>query len=621
MSQFPNIQLPPDSTGKRSSQQATVEIHYINATDSFSVGDTVTTDTGLDGDVVRLLEDDIVSGEIYVRLNHGSIESVSDGEALKVDNVVVAEGSGSSEAFYIQNTNITGGNSPFNSTRVDDFGSLQVSYSTGDPSFDAFGKLQVSETTTIREYQPIYDELPEDFLTTTSGTASVNWNDTRKLIEMQVDTTIGDKVSRRTNLYHKYQTGVSTTLLMSGFVSEANKAGVVSRVGFFDDDDGLFFEFEEDGAECVVRSSTSGSITESHYPQGDWVIDRLDGSGGQFNISGKTLNPSKTQVMFIDLQWLGAGRVRYGFVIDGVPIVCHEINNANLRSNPYMRSGSLPITFEIENIAATASPTYLYNISSSVKCEGKFEPRTWVQGGTSEPIENIQNGQGLTIDITETVVDGILTTAEIAVNAGGTKYIVGDKLTITGGNGDAIVLVNSVTGDGIVDGIEISAGGTGYSDAVGVATTQFSYEYKPLLSIRASQLLAGVDNRSMSVPQLMHITDVSGDTDAVLVELVKNDTQNGGIVWLDPYPGNALESTNPTLGGLTNSTDGEVLYTNVFKGNIQIPLSDLFDVQAQVISRKADITAEPDHFTIRVKPATATGNVDCIAGMVWKEIR
>jgi hypothetical protein len=538
MSQFPFIQMPPDGTGKRSSQQGTIEIHYNNATDLFSVGDTVTTDTGLDGDVVRVDADSPSTGEIYVRTNHGSSELVTTGESLKVEGNSVATASQDSEIFYTQEVVISGGNSPFNSVRVDDFGSIQVNYASGDPLFDAFGKLQSSESTTIREYQPIYDELPEEFTHTLTGGGAVVWNNTRKIVELNVTAADGDSVSRRTNLYHKYQTGVATTVLFSGFMSAADKAGVEGRMGLFDDRDGVFFSSEEGGAEIVLRSSVTGTVTETHFPQDEWSLDRLDGSNSAFNISGKTLDMTKTQVMFIDFQWLGAGRVRFGFIIDGALIVCHEIMNANLRSNPYMRTGSLPLSFEIENTSGTASPTSLYIISAAVKCEGKFTPREWVQGGTSEP---------------------------------------------------AVQFDDDTT-------------------------------YEPLLSIRAAKLLAGEDNRAISIPQFLHVTDVGAGTDAFMIELVKNDTLGGPPVWVDPYPGNALESTNPA-NGATTSTGGEVLLTEVVRGGVKIDMTQLFGLQSQLIIRKADINATPDHYTVRVKPATAAGDVLLLAGMTWKEIR
>jgi hypothetical protein len=47
----------------------------------------------------------------------------------------------------------------------------------------------------------------------------------------------------------------------------------------------------------------------------------MDGTGR----SGITLDVTKTQIFIVDLEWLGVGRVRLGFVIDGKIYYCHEI--------------------------------------------------------------------------------------------------------------------------------------------------------------------------------------------------------------------------------------------------------------------------------------------------------
>jgi hypothetical protein len=94
----------------------------------------------------------------------------------------------------------------------------------------------------------------------------------------------------------------------------------------------------------------------------------MDGSGK----SGITLDMSKTQIFCIDFQWLGAGRVRFGFVIDGNVYYCHEIKNANNLTTVYMTSGTLPLRYEIENTDTTASATSMKQICASVISEGGF---------------------------------------------------------------------------------------------------------------------------------------------------------------------------------------------------------------------------------------------------------
>lgn len=617
MSEFHFIQMPPDGTGKRSSQVATVEIKYGSATDAFAIGDTVTTDTGFDGEVVLVEEDTATDGEIYCRLNHGSVSTIPVSTVLKVDDVSVAIVTDNTQVFYTQEVTLTGGNNPFNTVSVNDQGALNTTFASGDPLFDAFGKLGTSESTTIREYQPVSDKMEDEFSDTYVGTADIVWDNTRHVVEYSVGTSIGDKASRRSNLYHKYQTGVATTIMWSGFLGDSGKVGCTRRMGFFDDSDGVFFSYEGTGAEIVVRNSTSGGVVETHIPQEDWNVDRLNGEGGSFNISGKTLDISKAQVMVIDFQWLGAGRVRFGFNIDGGTIVCHEVNHANIVSNPYMRTGTLPLSFEMENIAGTASPSYMYTISAAVKCEGKFQPREYIQGGVSQPSETFISGGGLTVDTT--TGGGAVTS--VTVNDGGTNYQVGDQVVIDGGFPKAIAVVDTVSAGGIVTGtMTVTSGGAGFSNDTAV-TTENMGSFGHLMSFRASQTLNGVDNRAVSVPLFVHITEVSGANSPFIVEIIKNDTLTGSFNWLDPYPGNALESTNSTLGGVLDSEGGEVLLTEVHEGHVHLDMTNIFSINSQVVIRKADITDEPDHYSVRIKPVVDGATVKCIAGMTWKEYR
>ena len=97
----------------------------------------------------------------------------------------------------------------------------------------------------------------------------------------------------------------------------------------------------------VVRSSTSGSPVDTVIEQKDWNVDRLDGKATQTNPSRLILDFTKIQIQKIDFQWLGAGRVRYGFSIGGKLIKVHEINNANEADVVYMKTPTLPIRYKI----------------------------------------------------------------------------------------------------------------------------------------------------------------------------------------------------------------------------------------------------------------------------------
>lgn len=189
-------------------------------------------------------------------------------------------------------------------------------------------------------------------------------------VELIAGTGATDKAIRHSHRYHAYVPGKSQFILMT-FVLGAAKNNVVRRVGYFDDNDGLFLE--QNGTvdvALVVRTSTSGSPSDAkRYLQSNWNIDRLDGTGP----SGLTLDLTKTQILFFDFQWLGVGRVRFGFDIDGRKVIVHEELNANVSAVVFMRTPTLPVRYEIANSGVTASPTSMNEICCSVVSEGGYQ--------------------------------------------------------------------------------------------------------------------------------------------------------------------------------------------------------------------------------------------------------
>jgi hypothetical protein len=106
----------------------------------------------------------------------------------------------------------------------------------------------------------------------------------------------------------------------------------------------------------------------------------------------------------MDLEWLGVGTVRIGFVINGNFYVCHKFHHANLITSTYITTASLPLRYEITNTAATASSSRLKQICSTVLSEGGYQlnglqqavglpvttPRNLAVAGTFYPIVSIR---------------------------------------------------------------------------------------------------------------------------------------------------------------------------------------------------------------------------------------
>lgn len=148
-------------------------------------------------------------------------------------------------------------------------------------------------------------------------------------------------------------------------------ANVVQRVGYYGQDNGMYFQLSGNVAGFGMRSRVSGSVVDNVIPMSAWNGDRMDGTG----TSGVVLDVTKAQIMWMDVEWLGVGTVRMGFVYNGQFIVCHSFHHANFISSTYITTASLPVRYEIYNTGATASSHTMKQICTTVISEGGYELR------------------------------------------------------------------------------------------------------------------------------------------------------------------------------------------------------------------------------------------------------
>ena len=188
--------------------------------------------------------------------------------------------------------------------------------------------------------------------------------------------------------------------------------GAAVRAGMFDDQNGVFWEYDGNLLYAVKRSSTtqitgtlsvtqdSNAITGAdtrfieQLKVGDKIVIRgmthfvtqivsatsmfispdyrgitVSGVKGNmiredkvpqsdFNIdpldgtgpSGYNLNLGRMQMMGIQFSWYGAGFIDYMVRgPDGNWVICHRTKNNNVNTEAYMRSGNLPVRYSIEN--------------------------------------------------------------------------------------------------------------------------------------------------------------------------------------------------------------------------------------------------------------------------------
>jgi hypothetical protein len=238
-------------------------------------------------------------------------------------------------------------------------------------ALDAFGRLRVSEPFTLFDSSHRYADNGL-FDTATSGTASATHSANTSTVSLNVDTGSGDQVIRETKRVFSYQPGKSL-LILNTFVFNAAKTGLRQRVGFFGAENGIFIEQDGTTVNLVKRSYISGSVVDTKVAQASWNGDKLNGTGD----SGLTLDLTKSQIFWVDIEWLGVGSVRCGFIIDGKYYVAHTFHHANLLDSVYMTTATLPIRYEITNTASTASASVLKQICSTVLSEGGYEKKVF----------------------------------------------------------------------------------------------------------------------------------------------------------------------------------------------------------------------------------------------------
>jgi hypothetical protein len=233
---------------------------------------------------------------------------------------------------------------------------------------DSFARLRVSNPVTVFDTQHQYNTSPLLWLTSLTGGASITHLPNESSIALTCGTASGDKVIRQSKRYLRYQPGKSQLILNTGIMGAA-KTNVRKRIGYFDNSNGVFFEQTTDGVYIVRRTNVTGTPSDNRVLQTAWNIDKMNGYG----VSGFTLNITKSQIYIIDAQWLGVGRCRTGFDIDGSIFYVHEFYNANNLDKVYTSTFNLPLRYEIENTGVAASPTTLKQICSAVIAEGGFD--------------------------------------------------------------------------------------------------------------------------------------------------------------------------------------------------------------------------------------------------------
>lgn len=249
---------------------------------------------------------------------------------------------------------------------TDSSGNLLLQVGIGNGAADAFGRLRVSQPVTLFDSKLIHDaqtQFWDDQEVSGGGTSSVHSAQAARQ-RLSVSASTAGKRVRQTYQRFGYQSGKSHLVLMTSVLGSGG-TGITAAVGYFDDNNGVFFKSDNGTLKAVIRSNVTGTPTDTEITSATCNGDPMDGTGP----SGITIDPSKTQILWFDLEWLGVGDVRCGFVVNGQFHTFHQFHNTNVIPTVYMSTANLPLRYEIAN-DGTGDAATLDCICNAVISEG-----------------------------------------------------------------------------------------------------------------------------------------------------------------------------------------------------------------------------------------------------------
>lgn len=287
---------------------------------------------------------------------------------------------------------------------------------------DAFGRLRTSSPLTIFDSKQIHDSDPlrwDDQQTVgATGTASTAYNGDLAMTVIGVDASTICERTRQTFMRFQYQPGKSQLAIMTGILGQGAD-GITSRIGQFDDDNGMFFESLDGVINVVLRSSGTGTPVDTRIAQADWNLNKLN--------ADPVVDFDKAQIFFIDYEWLGVGRVRFGMFVGGVPFYCHAIEHINDLDGAYTSTPNLPLRYQIANDGSGPAAN-MAHICTTIISEGGLEELgvlhsastapNHIDADTADTIYNI-----LSIRLKATHLDTAITLADMTmINTAGDDY-------------------------------------------------------------------------------------------------------------------------------------------------------------------------------------------------------
>lgn len=384
------VQIPRGSTGKKIQHNIFYRVRYNNTTAyTFAKGQTGTIDRSGGGTIsFEIFSVNATSEYFDVTFDEVSTYEGADPAVnanITIDSVVRATVISTTD-LNVPQSQIIGVNKPSNGVEVDETGSMNIRFSEGLPQLDAWGKLRVSGATQLGDYVFSQRNVFEDnFSPVTLSGGYTDYQVQRHSIKVGVDYTVDATngfASASTNSYHHYIAGSSHLYAGTALLNSPASTGSIRRWGLFDANNGFFFQLgagginavDSTGLACVVRSSIpEAAQKDTIIPRNEWNGDKLDGNGD----SGAILNLENINLWWIDIQWHGAGRTRFGTYIDGQRVICHSYYQGNNQAFAVNQTTSLPCCFSNKSTVGTTTDLYVEAWSAAVWSESDIDLRAY----------------------------------------------------------------------------------------------------------------------------------------------------------------------------------------------------------------------------------------------------
>jgi hypothetical protein len=150
---------------------------------------------------------------------------------------------------------------------------------------------------------------------------------------------------------YRYQAGKAQLVLQTGMFPSAADAGV-TRLGYFDEDDGLFWQRDSRGLGFVRRTSTDGGVPVDHWTAVD---------------AGPSYAPQNGNIYEMRMAWLGVHEVD-GY-LNGEKVFRENFDGR--LAAVYMKTAFLPLRAEVSGGAR------MKHVCSSVQSEGGSAPTSY----------------------------------------------------------------------------------------------------------------------------------------------------------------------------------------------------------------------------------------------------